>query len=158
MLQDDTDAAVETTLRMAADSTDGVYSNSAGPSRQATDYQSGIELSEMTVSALGQSTSHAAVITASRQENEYIIAATVDPPMQLNSLRASSRKATLLLIMFAIQASFYIFFAVTLAGVGANFLSGIPAIISLIGSAIAVMTVIMNFGVQVREGRVSDET
>lgn len=186
MLQDDTNAAVETTLRMAADSRAGFYSNSAGPSRQATEHQpgvlipgadSGIPLSEMTGSAVGNSTSHATVVAADRQINEPTIAAAddshypamrradiesgggkMDPPMQPNSLRASSRKTTLLLVMFTIQASIYVFFAVTLAGVGAAFLTGIPAIISLLGSAVAVMTVLMNFGVQVREGRGSEES
>lgn len=181
MLQDDTNAAVETTLRMAADSKAGVYSNSAAPSRQATDHQSGvlvpgadsgISLSEMTGSAVRSSTSHTTVMAADRQGNEPIIAAAddsnypamgradtecgggqMDPPMQPNFIRASSRKAKLLLVMFTIQAAVYIFLAVTLAGVGAAFLSGIPAIISVLGSAVAVMTVLMNFGVQVKEGR-----
>lgn len=186
MLQDDTNAAVQTTLRMAADSKAGVYSNSAAPSRQATDHQSGvlvpgadpgIPLSEMTGSAVGNSTSHATVMAADRQGNEPTTSAAddyhyaamkrtdtesgggqVDSPMQPNSLRASSRKAKLLLVMFTIQAAVYVFFAVTLAGVGAAFLSGIPAIISLLGSVVAVMTVLMNFGVQVREGRGSESS
>lgn len=186
MLQDDTNAAVKTTLRMAADSKAGVYSNSAAPSRQATDHQSGvlapgvdsgIPLSELTGPAVENSISHSTVMAADRQGNEPSIAAAdgyhnqamrradtesggrqKDPPIQPDSLRASSRKTTLLLVMFTIQASVYVFFAVTLAGVGAAFLSGIPAIISILGSVVAIMTVLMNFGVQVREGRGSEES
>ena len=186
LLLDDTDAAVQTTLRMAANSKAGIYSNSAGPSRQATNYQSsvplpdvvaGIPLSEMTSSAVGKTRPDTTVIAAEGHEEESAAAAALGdvypairradtesgvdqltPPIQLTHLRGSSKKARLLLIMFTFQAALYIFFAVTLSGVGAEFLSGIPAIISVIGSLIAVITVIMNFGVQVREGRGSEGT
>lgn len=187
LLLDNTDAAVQTTLRMAANSKAGLYSNSAGPSRQATNYQStvplpdvvaGIPLSEMTSSAVGKTGPDTTVIAAEGHEEEESAAAAalgdvypairradtesgvdqLTPPIQLTHLRASSKKARLLLIMFTFQAALYIFFAVTLSGVGAEFLSGIPAIISVIGSLIAIITVIMNFGVQVREGRGSEGT
>ena len=189
LLLDDTDAAVKTTLRMAANSKAGFYSNSAGPSRQATNYQSSvllpdtiasIPLSEMTSSAVRKTRPDTTVIAAEGHEEEESAAAAaaalgdvypairradtesgvdqLTPPIQLTHLRGSSKKARLLLIMFTFQAALYIFFAVTLSGVGAEFLSGIPAIISAMGSLIAVITVIMNFGVQVREGRGSEGT
>lgn len=187
LLLDDTDAAVQTTLRIAANSKAGFYSNSAGPSRQTTNYQSsvllpdvvaGIPLSEMTSSAVGKSRPDTTVIAAEGHEEEESAAAAalgdvypairradtesgvdqLTPPIQLTHLRGSSKKARLLLIMFTFQAALYIFFAITLSGVGAEFLSGIPAIISAMGSLIAVITVLLNFGVQVREGRGSEGT
>ena len=188
LLLDDTDATVKTTLSMAADTKAGFYSNGASPSRQATNYQSGVlfpdagagnPLSEMTSSAVGKTRPDATVIAAEDREEECTTAAAAAfrpgfpairradtesrgyqtiPPLQLAHLRASSKKARLVLIMFTFQAALYIFFAITLSGVGADFLSGIPAIISVIGSFIAVITVLMNFGVQVREGRGSEGT
>ena len=185
LLLDDTDAAVKTTLRMVANSKAGFYSNSAGPSRQATNYQSGVllpdavagtPLSEMTSSAVGKTRPDTTGIAAEGHGEEESAAAAalghvypairradtesgidqLTPPIQFTHLRGSSKRARLLLIMFTFQAALYIFFAVTLSGVGADFLSGIPAIISVIGSLIAVITVVMNFGVQVREGRGSE--
>lgn len=178
LLLDDTDAAVQTTLRMAANSKAGFYSNSAGRSRQATNYQSsilipdvvaGIPLSEMTSSAVGKTRPDTTVIAAEGHEEEESAAAAalgdvyppirraetesgvdqLTPPIQLTHLRGSSKKARLLLIMFTFQAALYIFVAVTLSGVGAKFLSWIPTIIYVMGSLIAVITVILNFGVQV---------
>ena len=171
---------------MATDSKAGYYSHSAGPSRQATDRQLGVSfedtgpgilLSEMTSQAVGQARPNAPVTAAEGREEESTNASAAvadddipanrrpdtEPggdqrfsPIQLFHLRGSSQKTALLLIMFTLQAALYIFFAVTLAGVGDDFLSGIPAIISLMGSAIAVFTVITNFGIQVKEGRGSE--
>ena len=78
------------------------------------------------------------------------------PPINLIGLRTPLKKTRFLLIIFTFQAIFYVFFAITLAGVGSAFLYGIPAIISVMGSAIAVITVITNFGLQVKEGRGSE--
>ncbi len=168
---------------MSAYSRAGLYSNSAGPSRQTTDLHLGvprpdagvdIPLSEMRSSTVEEMRPNNAVIETDRQGEEPITADAVatshyfpavgradtesrgtqmNPPVQLNYIRASSEKVVLLLIMFTLQAFLYIFFAVTLAGVGAEFLSGIPAIISVIGSVVAAVTVVTNFGVQVKEGR-----
>lgn len=132
---------------MAAYSKAGFYSNSAGRSRQATNYQSsvllpdvvaGIPLSEMTISAEGKTRPDTTVIAAEGHEEEESAAAAalgdvypairradtesgvdqLTPPIQLTHLRGSSKKARLLLIMFTFQAAFYIFFAVMLSGVG----------------------------------------
>ena len=173
---------------MATDSKAGYYSNSAGPSRQVTvrqlgvpyeDTGQGIPLSEMTSQAVGQARPSASVTAAEGREEESTNASAavadddIPPnrrpdtgpggdqtfsPSQLFHLRGSSQKTAILLIMFTLQAALYIFFAVTLAGVGDDFLSGIPAIISFLGSAIAVFTVITNFGIQVKEGRGSENS
>ena len=189
LILDDTDTAVETTLRMASDSKAGFYSNSASPSRQVTSTQTGvlipddsssIPLSDLTSSTVGRRRLNASIVTADLRGEESATTATASaagddvPPirrantesgddhvnsfLQLTHPRNSSKKAALLLIMFIIQAAFYVLFAVTLAGVGARFLSGIPAIISFVGAVIAVATVIINFGIQVKEGRGAERT
>lgn len=189
LLLDDTDTAVETTLRMASDSKAGFYSNSASPSRQVTstqtgvlipDYSSSIPLSDLTSSTVGRRRPDATIVTVDQRGEESTTTATgsaagddippirragtesghdhMNPSLQLTHPRFSSKKAALLLIMFIIQAAFYVLFAVTLAGVGTRFLSGIPAIISFVGAVIAVATVIINFGIQVKEGREAERT
>ena len=74
---------------------------------------------------------------------------------QMPQATKNLNKVRTLLIMVFVQAGFNVFFAITLAGVGPRFLYGIPAIISLIGSMIAVLSFIRNLGLQVMEGRVS---
>ena len=192
-MQDDTDAAVAKTLQMVTDSKAGLYSNSAGPSREATDSQSGvlfpdasssgIPLSEMGSSVAGERRPNTTVIEANEQD-EGSAAATAaaaaaaaedhvaavrradtesgghqtTPLTKPTILQMPLKKARILLIMFLFQGCYYVFFAVTLAGAGPNFLYGIPTIASILGSAIAVVTVITNFGLQVKEGRSSEET
>lgn len=182
-MQDDTEAAVTKTLQMVTDSKAGLYSNSAGPSRQATDNQSGvlfpdpsrgIPLPEIPGSTAEERRPDHAVVAADGRDAEPATAAAAGaedvasadrpadmesgnrsklPPTKITFLRKPLKRARLLLIMFILQAIFYVFFAITLAGVGANFLYGIPAIISVIGSALAVITVITDFSLQVVEGR-----
>lgn len=187
LLQDDTNGAVKLTLQMMTNSKAGFYSNSAGPSRQPTDGQSvilspdtgpAIPLSEMTSSTAGEGRLNTTVIAAEEREEESITPAAAaapaagndigrtdiesgaHPAMPLTNLTAPRkplRKTRALLIMFSLQAIFYVFFGITLAGVGNNFLYGIPAIISIMGSFIAFATVIGNFSLQVTEGRGSEE-
>ena len=188
LLQDDTDDAVKLTLQMMADSKAGVYNNSAGPSRQATDGQSvvlspgtgpAIPLSDMTSSTAGERRLNTNVIAVEEREEEpttpaaaAAAAASNDigrtdiesgphqamPLTKLTGPRKPLRKTRALIIMFSLQAIFYVFFAITLAGVGNAFLYGIPAIISIMGSVIAFATVIGNFTLQVTEGRGSEVT
>ena len=188
-MQDDTDAAVTKTLQMVTDSKAGLYSNSTGPSRQATDSQSGvlfsdassaIPLSEMSTSIArgrrpnptvgaadgrdGESVAAAAAATVAADDHTAAIrrADTESGGHQAalsaesTGLRTSLDKGRALLIMFLLQAIFYVFFAVTLAGAGPRYLYSIPGIISIMGSAIAVATVITNFSLQIREGRGSE--
>ena len=165
---------------MAADSKAGLYSNSAAPSRQGTEHRSGvlfpdagsgIPLHEMISPAVEPPRQNVTAIAADAQVDESTTAAAGDNframrradtesrgdqrkgSMQPDYLRASSKKSVFLFIMFTLQAGFYVFFAVTLAGAGSDFLAGIPALFSLVGSAVAVITVITNFGIQVKEGR-----
>ena len=188
LMEDDTDAAVTKTLQMVTDSKAGLYSNSTGPSRQATDSQSGvlfpdaslgIPLSEMSSSVARGRRPNPNVGAAGRRDDESVTTATaaataddhaaairrVDtesgghqaaPSAESTGLRTPLNKARTLLIMFLLQAIFYVFFAVTLAGAGPGYLYGIPSIISIMGSAIAVATVITNFSLQIREGRGSE--
>ena len=182
-MQDDTDAAVFKTLQMVTDSKAGVYSNSAGPSRQATDHHSGVlfpdassgvPLVEIVSSPPSGGQPQSAVIAAEGRDEESNTTADHDapaikrhdtesggrqmaPPTKLTCLRTPLKKPRMLLIMFLLQAAFYVFFAVTLAGAGASYLYGIPAIISVMGSGIAAATVITNFGLQVKEGRGSED-
>ncbi len=188
-MQNDTDAAVTKTLQMVKDSKAGLYSTSAGPSRQATDSQSGvlfsdassaIPLSEMSSSIARGRRPSPTVEAADRRDEESIAApaaatAAADdhvaairradtesgghqatPSAEPTGLRAPLNKARWLLIMFLLQAMFYVVFAISLAGVGPGYLYGIPGLISIMGSAIAVATVITNFSLQIREGRGSE--
>ena len=188
MLQDDTDAAVAKTLRMIADSKAGHYSNRTGPSRQAPRHQSGvlssdgsagIALSEMTSSTAAERSVNETVAVTDRRGEESTTAAAaiadddvlaitradtesghhhIASPTRSNPFRTPLNKSRMLLIMFLLQAVFYVFFAITLAGVGAAYLYGIPAVISFLGSFVTVITVIAHFGLQVKEGRGSEKT
>lgn len=178
-MQDDTDAAVATTLQIAAKSRAVFYRNSAGASRQATDQQSvvpfpnassDIPLSDMTRSTAGERRPNGRVLaTDEREEYSTTAAATVaadevpairradtesgghqlTPPTKLTCLRTPMNKTRMLLIMFILQALFYTFFAITLGGVGAAYLFWIAAAISLLGSYIAIANDINDFTLQV---------
>lgn len=188
LMQDDTDAAVAKTLHMMTNSMAGRYNTSASTPRQALNYQSGflsldtsvgIPLSEMTNSTAAERSANSPAIAPNPRGGESITAAAavpdddvpaitradtesgghrITPPANSRFLRTPLRKARCLLIIFLLQAIFYVFFAITLAGVGAAYLYGIPAIISAIGSVVVVAAVIANFGLQVKEGWGSEET
>ena len=184
LIQDDTDDAVRVTLQMMEASKTSFSRNSAASSREVMNHQSAvpfpdansdIELAEIHSTTEEERPDATMVATGRRGEeltttgSATIAAATAvaDDPTASHPDMESGRpqmpkttkfnKVRTLLIMFFLQAGFNVFFAVTLAGVGAKFLYGIPAIISLIGSLIAVLLFIRNFGLQVKEGWVSQE-
>ena len=154
--------------------------NSAVPSGQVMNYQSAvpfpnassdIPLAEINSTTGGERPDATRAATSRRREGLTTSAtnaaapAVEDDPTASHADVESGRpqmpkaknfnKVRMLLIMFFLQACFNVFFGVTLAGVGAEFLPGIPAIISLIGSMIAVLLFIRDLGLQVKEGWVS---
>lgn len=146
----------------------------------SSDGSAGIALSEMTSStAAERSVSETVTVTDGRGEESTTAAAAaiadddvlavtradtesghhhIASPTRSNFFRTPLNKSRTLLIMFLLQAVFYVFFAITLAGFGAAYLYGIPAVVSILGSFVTVITVTAYFGLQVKEGRGSEET
>lgn len=182
LIQDDTDDAVRKTLQMMEGSKASFSKNSAVPSGQVMNHQSAvpfpntnsdIPLAEINSTTGGERPDATRAATSRRREgltttgsatNAAATAVEVDPTASHADVEIGRpqmpkaknfNKVRMLLIMFFLQAGFNVFFGVTLAGVGAEFLLGIPAIISLIGSMIAVLLFIRNLGLQVKEGWVS---
>lgn len=183
-MQDDTDAAVATTLQMVAKSKAGFYSNNAGPSRQAMDQQSvvpfpdansEIPLSDMTSSTAGERRPNDTVLATDGREEDSTTAAAdqvpairradtesgghqLTPPTQLTHLLTPLRKTRMLLIMFLLQAIFYVLFAITLGGVGHAFSNETPVVFSLlIGSAFIGGTAIISSFSRVKGNRGSGD-
>ena len=185
LLLDDTDAAVCTTLKTV------IHSKSASQSAGAKNHQSrvlipdassGIPLSEMTSSAVGQATRNANVVAAKIRAEQSSIAASAPitedgddvpiirradtesgghqmyPTTQFNSPRAFSRKALLVLVMFMAHASYYIFFVITLMGIGPRYLIFIAIMILLVGSAITLFIRVTSIIVRVKNGTLWEGT
>ena len=179
LLQDDTDHAVKVTLQMMEDSKASFSRNRSVSSGHVMNHQSAvpfpdassdIELAEIH-STIGDGRADATRAATGRRREELtttgsatIAAATAGEDDQTTSHMDVERgshempkatklnKVRILYIVFSLQALFNVFFAVTLAGAGAEFLYGIPAILSVIGSVLAVISFLANFGLQVKEG------
>ena len=164
---------------MMEDSKASFSRSAAAPSGQVMNHQSvvplpdassDIELAEIR-SATGEERPDATRVATGRRREEVtttgsttIAAATAEEDDQTTSNADVERgshempeatklnKMRILYIVFALQALFNVFFAVTLAGAGAEYLYGIPAILSVIGSVLAVISFLTNFGLQVKEG------
>ena len=74
------------------------------------------------------------------------------PATQLNSPRAFSRKALLVLVMFIAYASYYIFFVITLMGIGPRYLILIAVMNFVFGSAITVLIRVASLVVRFKDG------
>ena len=180
LLLDDTDAAVCATLKTT------VHSNSASQSERATNYQSqainpvassGIPLSEMTSSAVGQTTRNANVVAANIRAEQSSIATTapitedgdelliirradtesgghqMHTATQFSSPRGFSRKAMLVLVMFMVYASYYISVVIMLTGIGPSCLTFIVIIILLVGLAITILIRVTSLIISIKDSR-----
>ena len=182
LIQDDTDDAVSVTLKMMEASKRSFSRNGAASSGQVMNHQSpfpspdansDIELAEVH-STTGEERPDATRIATGRRSEELtttgcatIAAATgvehtptashADVERGSPTIRKARKfnKLRTLLIMFSLQAGFRVFLAVTLAGVGASFLYLIPTLVLLTGIVNAVISFIVDFRSQVKEGQVS---
>ena len=179
LIQDDTDHAVKVTLQMMEDSKASFSRSAVAPSGQVLNHQSAvpfpdanldIELAEIR-SATGEerqdatravtgrrreelTTTGSATVGAATTEEDDQITRNADVERGTHEMPKATKlnKVRILYIVFSLQALFNVFFAATLAGAGAEYLYGIPAILSVIGSVLAVISFLANFGLQVKEG------
>lgn len=178
LLLDDTDAAVYTTLQTA------VHSNNASQFERATRYQSrilnpdadsDIPMSEMTSSAVGQTTRNTNTVAANIQAEQSSIAnapTTEDddqvpiirradmesgrhqmyPAPPLTPPRAFSRKASLVLAMFIAHASYYIFLVFTTMSIGPRYLVFIAIMILAVALTITAFIRAAGLIIRIKDG------
>ena len=179
LLLDGTDAAVCTTLKTAIHSNSANQSERATNHQSQVlipGASSGTPLLETTSSAVGQATRNANVVAANIRADQSSITASAPitedgddipiitradtesgghqmyPATQLNSPRAFSRKALLVLVMFIAYASYYIFFVITLMGIGPRYLILIAVMNFVFGSAITVLIRVASLVVRFKDG------